>query len=112
MTTSRTHTVGLGQRAIDLDTIPGQLELDDIKAPAVDWNVCIGYKVDEHAHPAEMLHPGSFLCLDCNRRLNADVNGSREAHRAGQLAAQPARCPGGDHAPGANYYTCLACYGD
>lgn len=93
-----------GQRAIDLDVIPGQLEIEE--PPAVDWNVCIGYKVAEHAHPAEDLR-ASYLCPSCDDRLNAEVDASRSTPRPAAT-----RCIGGDHAPGSRYYDCLGCYGD
>ncbi len=61
MRNQRTNQIP-GQRAIDLDTIPGQLDIDDA-TPAFDPNVCIGFEGAEHAFPVEQLGT-DWLCLD------------------------------------------------
>jgi hypothetical protein len=47
---------------------------------AFDPNVCIGYLVEEHAHPVEDLG-SDWLCPSCSRRLNGEVAASRRAAR-------------------------------
>jgi hypothetical protein len=75
------------------------------KIMVFDPNVCIGYLVDEHAHPEMDLRP-SFLCPTCDDRLNDKVNADRNAH---YLMTRGTGKPCG-HTDYRN--DCLGCYGD
>ncbi len=99
MRNQRTNQIP-GQRAIDLDTIPGQLDIDDA-TPAFDPNVCIGFEGAEHAFPVEQLGT-DWLCPECSARLDRKV-----ARMVPPKLPTTPPCGHTSYNP-----NCLACYGD